>query len=277
MDAAPAQDFAGQLEDQLSFLEESARRFDEGAESEGKRLALALRILLYTRGRSVALLTHLEVRDSLPWTDSHAGPHRPGVITALDGGLCTVHLLPPPVRYEAPLAATATYNTQPPHCFADWWHDTVLNDERGNAFSRGDLILSVANQDGGAHVDARLNAAYADLTRSNSLQHTQGVGEDGDAYIGFAKGPGPVDGDPLAGSIALVHMRQITWEVLDTLERHLVRDTGIAPYVKTPICPAPWANQLKAGRNEPCPCGSGRKFKRCFGRRQARRVQMLPA
>lgn len=29
--------------------------------------------------------------------------------------------------------------------------------------------------------------------------------------------------------------------------------------------PAP-KSRVKAGRNEPCPCGSGKKFKRCCGR-----------
>lgn len=27
--------------------------------------------------------------------------------------------------------------------------------------------------------------------------------------------------------------------------------------------PAPWARSRKNGRNDPCPCGSGRKYKRC--------------
>lgn len=30
--------------------------------------------------------------------------------------------------------------------------------------------------------------------------------------------------------------------------------------------PGPGASRVKAGRNDPCPCGSGRKYKRCHGR-----------
>ncbi|MDQ7825457.1 MAG: SEC-C metal-binding domain-containing protein [Candidatus Eremiobacteraeota bacterium] len=37
---------------------------------------------------------------------------------------------------------------------------------------------------------------------------------------------------------------------------------AIAP----PFFPAPQASAVKTGRNEPCPCGSGRKYKKCCGR-----------
>jgi len=32
------------------------------------------------------------------------------------------------------------------------------------------------------------------------------------------------------------------------------------------VGPAPVRAQLKVGRNDPCPCGSGRKYKQCCGR-----------
>jgi hypothetical protein len=44
---------------------------------------------------------------------------------------------------------------------------------------------------------------------------------------------------------------------------HAVR-TGDAPHPHGP--PRPFARaEPRVGRNEPCPCGSGRKFKRCCG------------
>ena len=36
--------------------------------------------------------------------------------------------------------------------------------------------------------------------------------------------------------------------------------TGVAPH--TPFV----RDERKVGRNEPCPCGSGKKFKQCHGR-----------
>ena len=43
--------------------------------------------------------------------------------------------------------------------------------------------------------------------------------------------------------------REKQWEEEDSLE-------ALEPFVR---------DQPKVGRNDPCPCGSGRKFKRCCG------------
>jgi hypothetical protein len=39
------------------------------------------------------------------------------------------------------------------------------------------------------------------------------------------------------------------------------------PPQKTTYHPAPSGKKKKVGRNAPCPCGSGRKFKHCCGKR----------
>jgi uncharacterized protein len=36
-------------------------------------------------------------------------------------------------------------------------------------------------------------------------------------------------------------------------------------YTGTTFTPEPRRNVSKAGRNNPCPCGSGKKYKRCCG------------
>ena len=46
---------------------------------------------------------------------------------------------------------------------------------------------------------------------------------------------------------------------IETLNERLPRRAGGAPAGVEP------AAQLKVGRNEPCPCGSGRKYKKCCG------------
>ena len=44
-------------------------------------------------------------------------------------------------------------------------------------------------------------------------------------------------------------------------ERHdLVENRGDSEEKKTPV------HSSKVGRNEPCPCGSGRKYKKCCGK-----------
>ena len=48
----------------------------------------------------------------------------------------------------------------------DWWNRIVLV-VNGLAFTRKDVMLSLANQDGGVHIDRELNADYKKLTREN--------------------------------------------------------------------------------------------------------------
>ena len=44
---------------------------------------------------------------------------------------------------------------------------------------------------------------------------------------------------------------------------HFVRDNGTWYYVDGISGPRPIRSGHKAGRNDPCPCGSGKKFKKC--------------
>ncbi|NNC12891.1 hypothetical protein HII28_13520 [Planctomonas sp. JC2975] len=52
-----------------------------------------------------------------------------------------------------------------------------MTDMQGNTFSRRNIVLYMANKDGGAHLDDRLPTDYEALTRRNSMgfvTHDQG-------------------------------------------------------------------------------------------------------
>lgn len=87
--------------------------------------------------------------------------------------------------------------------FERWWNDPVIKDERKRYLNRRDLILNVADTDGGAHVDPGLDEAYADLSRNNSLGW---ILNEGDVVRPF---PPPV----------MPCIRQIAHEVLETLRK----------------------------------------------------------
>jgi hypothetical protein len=177
------------------------------------------------------------------------------------------------ITYEPFLGNHSEDRNQPPQAFSDWWTETVMLDATGNAFSRSGLVLSVCNQDGGAHIDEELPPAYAALTRQNSLGITVGEPiEKGAAAVAFSLG-GAAEGRPLDNSPALANVRQIAWEVQDTFRRHLVAESS-AVYVRAPICRLSFDEAPSTGRNDPCPCGGGRKFKHCFGRRTPRRFHL---
>ena len=73
-------------------------------------------------------------------------------------------------------------------------------DGLGKRFSRMDLVMNVADKDGGAHVDPDLVDTYMDLTRGNS--------------IGYEYGGQNI---PFVGRPVLACMRQIAHELIATL------------------------------------------------------------
>lgn len=90
--------------------------------------------------------------------------------------------------------------------FGEWWGKVVLVEPRRGQRRRGkltrkQLVLTLANKEGGAHVDPTLDGAYADITRRRSL----GVYPLG---YGVAQPSGPPQ---------FAAMRQITHEVVQTL------------------------------------------------------------
>lgn len=278
------QDFRAQYLEQLGFLRSSAAAYDTGTEAEAKRLALGIRILLHDTGRSRSLLTQLGLKRRLPLRDT-ALAETPAEVITLNCGLCIFHFKldnPGTIEFHAPLDELSVDRQHPPACFDDWWLTTVLDDAAGHQFSRRDLILAVANQDGGAHVDAQLNPRYSALSRQNSLGFGQAPGDEPNSvaltfsFEGLDRAPAaPGDEAGLANSIALASVRQIAHELLTSLET-AINDDGTSLSLREPICPIPWAEQPDVERNEPCPCGSRRKFKRCFGQRRPRRRAELP-
>ncbi len=256
--------FLSQLHEQRAFLEASATSYDDGNESEAKRLAVTVRVLVYDHRRNVSLLTHLGVKDQLGYVDTAIGVPPPGALI-LHAGLCmcTVTLgaagAPHELRYKPVLSDLSPDREHPPTSFVDWWETPLVSDQDGNEYTRGSIVLSVANQDGGAHVDAQLNAAYESLLARNSL------------------GLGASDEIEYENSVALGTVRQVAHELLRSLDG-LCQDPA-APQgvrVREPLCKLSIRTPPNVSRNDPCPCGSGRKAKRCFMERRPRRQLVAP-
>lgn len=97
----------------------------------------------------------------------------------------------------------------------DWLGEIVIQDTRGHQFSRWYIIRSVANQDGGAHVDSELDEAYHRLVN----EHTWGL---------TSIGP---NGPQVVGGVERVFIRQMAWEVLESLRGKV---DGIGPPPEPP-------------------------------------------
>ncbi len=157
-------DLETHFRDQLKFLVVSVQAYDQGEKAEAKRLALALRILIHDTARSSSLMNQLELK-TMPFLDTALvdGKGQPAVM-----GLVAIRV--------DPKTAQATFRPNLDSItsgrkvtFDQWWNWVVLID-KNNQFTRKDLVLWLADQDGGAHVDPDLDAAYAALSRQNSMR-----------------------------------------------------------------------------------------------------------
>lgn len=194
----------GLLDENVSFLRVSAQSFDAGFEAEAKRLAVTLRVLLHDTQTSHSLLTQLGVKSQLRFVDTadHIDPHN---LIVSAPGLVIMRMTSEGGSYVAPLdkIQLPPNRIHPPAPFDPWWTGTVARDSSGTTWHRRRFVTTMANKEGGAHVDPNLNAAYESLAKHNGL----GFISKNDA------GELPFSGDVVAMSV-----RQITHEILQTLE-----------------------------------------------------------
>lgn len=242
----------------MQFLRASADAYDTGFEGEAKRIAVSIRVLVYDTSRSKSLLGQLgeKSRDfidsAFPLVPDNKNTHSGLVVTSMVPGAGAKYV---PFLDDPPHGQFKTTD------FETWWNAPVFVDPDGRKLTRRDLVLAVANQDGGAHVDAALNSIYADLSRNNSLGWMYSDGGRTEAMGGPERAA----------------LRQIGHEVLKTLvpgyEKKPTYPTGGIVFGGVVVLqekPAQArtreiARVAKVGRNERCPCGSGVKYKRCCG------------
>ena len=172
--------------------------FDQGYEDESKRIATSIRVLVHTTKHSHGLLDQLGELEKPFW--SSVEPYVPGkpFITGYYS-LIWLGLSDKGNRVVAPLDRSQDWRQIE---FNDWWNEVVFVDMAQLQTTRKDLVMSVANQDGGAHVDPKLNDAYRKLSRENSLGIAFGD-QDGFKPVMFPE---------------RVAMRQIAHEILRTLK-----------------------------------------------------------
>ena len=86
--------------------------------------------------------------------------------------------------------------------FDDWWQQIVVKDEYNNSFTRRDLVINVADKDGGAHVDLSIGKKYKTLKYEDAVGITF-------YYNGKEQG--------FENDIVFSSIRQIVYEVLFSL------------------------------------------------------------
>lgn len=175
---------------QLDFIKTSIKNFDDGNINEAIRLAQALRVMFHETNNSKSIYNLLNYK---LYFKSLSGFYSPTNLLS-SWMLLSIQMDREGIRY-VPL-----YD-QPEgilyYDFEDWWNHVIFDDKK-NIFSRKDIVLYVANKDGGAHLDLELPEKYANLVKYNSLGWTN------------------YNGDPIENNPVYMALRVIAQEVIDS-------------------------------------------------------------
>ncbi|SCE77502.1 hypothetical protein GA0074695_1010 [Micromonospora viridifaciens] len=220
------------LRRQVAYLRRSAAAYDEGATDEAFRLATTVRVLCHQTANSRSLLHQLGLLpERLRFVNTALQlPDLPPGAFAINMGLCTIRL-----NFDAVTADPTPVlddlgpdRTNPLQAFDEWWRTPFLTNEsplRGRrgafTYSRRNVVLQMANKDGGAHVDPQMPDHYRAVV-------------DHDGVIGLV-----VNGQQVSiprRAFVTAWMRQIAHEVQRTLEHDFCtrailegRPSGLAP------------------------------------------------
>ncbi len=194
------------FQEQLSMLNKSCQNFDKGEILEANHIAIHLRILWHNSKTSKGLVSQLNLIDKVVDTSFIVPP------------TFTVDEQQLPISDERRLFAIGGNRNYSPlfdygpsglsKCtLLEWWEGSVLSDSEGHKFTRKDLVLAIANTDGGAHVDSHLDLNYYKLTREGNYGVIRLVPTDDPKVFKKVETPSPV----------AVTLRQIGHESLKTL------------------------------------------------------------
>ena len=189
------------LDENLGFLKSSAAAFDAGHTGEAKRLAVTIRVLVHDTRNSKSLLGLLSYKQNMRYLDT-AHELDPNNL-ASHHGLVGLRIGGGKGSYFAPIDEDIPGRPNKYIPFPKWWNKVVIKDGKKNKFNRRELVLALANKDGGAHIDPELDKEYVELTRNNSV-----------GWV-FTSGS---DSEPI-NDVELFSVRQIAHELIASIEK----------------------------------------------------------
>lgn len=194
------------LKEQLKFLKKSAEEFGKGDVSEAKRLAVTIRLLLHDTRKSASLLGQLRIKNNMAYLDT-SNTYNPNNLMP-HTGLVSIYYsseMPSPIYRPRFNQLAHTYTTVD---FNTWWsNNIVIKDQINNIFTRKNLVLFVADKDGGAHVDRALDIDYYQL-KNNSV-----------GWKFLEKSNGDISEKNLTET-ELVSIRQIAFELFQSIQKY---------------------------------------------------------
>jgi len=167
-DTKSEKELLADLKKQIVLMKNSTNLFDNGCEFEAINLATRIRVLVHDTNYSISLLKQLNKKDTL-FYDS-AVPFIP------DTSKRTCFQTPCLTSIRMSTKDGVSYIASPDDRemtkieFSKWWEDNIiLIDTEGNRFNRKELVLNVADCDGGAHIDPKLKHSYVNISIDNKV------------------------------------------------------------------------------------------------------------
>jgi hypothetical protein len=197
----PQGDVLEHLRKQIRFISSSSQGYDIGDIDEARRIASHIRALVHDTRKSNSILGQLGKKNIL-FYDS-AIPREPGGLMSYQG-LVGMEMSFNPQWGWMPYLFIDENPAVSWNSFEEWWNAIILDDLHGIVFTRRDIVLSVCDQDGGAHVDKELDEPYVKLEKLKQFA--------------FTFNSNGIERKPRVGA-GLASVRQIGFEVLMTLEK----------------------------------------------------------
>ncbi|OZE22376.1 hypothetical protein CH256_22495 [Rhodococcus sp. 05-2254-6] len=175
-------DLRADLAEQRYFLRASCDLYDAGNVVEAKRIAVVLRVLVhdtfYPDGKpnSRSLLSLMGVKSKLQWiTVGAVDPAN--LLSSLNLTFMTMETTETGTQFSyTPYSEEDVLARGHLVDFETWWNEPMIKDGHGEHFSRKDLVLALANKDGGAHIDD-LQRRVAALANEGSTGWSVGAGD----------------------------------------------------------------------------------------------------
>lgn len=207
-----------QLQEQLHLLQSYCTQFDKGDWLAAKPMSTSLRVLLHHKDRPQAgqgsLLAQLGLRGGF-WLDStrifgqsfQSSEMSWPQLLIMEMSDKSVGFKPKILGKDFHLRKTS---------FMEWWTGEIGNHPKFGPISRKKIVTSMADQDGGAHVDGHVDDGYAAFSTGEYFNVT--IGEKME----------------LARGAAHACIRTIAHETILTIYRYAPKSV-VSPYRWTPL------------------------------------------
>lgn len=158
------------FKEQLKLLKKRIVDYEKGDQIEAYQIASILRVLLHDTKRSTSILRHLKIKDKVmfqslasPYSTLNIAPYLGLLSLRITSGYGLEYVGNCKSKNQEQIFKREIF-----YRFEDWWNEIVIDDKK-EVYTRRDLVLHVANKEGGSHLDIKVDININELMNKNSI------------------------------------------------------------------------------------------------------------